>query len=68
MQDHRDLEEDYIRRLRKAQEAGDRRHVPFIDPERVRHGRLLSTQEASEGAFKTFIRFITKEGLGGVGD
>jgi hypothetical protein len=65
MQDMRDLEEDYLRRLREAQENGDKRHVPLIDETRIcASGRIMTTKEIT----RETLRFLTKEGLGGVRD
>jgi len=64
MDDNRDLEEDYLRRLREAQERGDVRPVPLIDESRVcRSVKLLTVKQIERQALKLFI---TKEGLGGV--
>ena len=49
MEDYRSLEEDYVRRLRLAQESGDRSPVPLIDESRVRIvKKLMSSRQAAE--------------------
>jgi hypothetical protein len=60
MYDNRDLEEDYVRRLRLAQESGDTRRVPRIDESRVKYGTLLSTEAIVREA-RRFL-FLTREG------
>lgn len=64
MQDNRDLEEDYIRRLRLAQERGDTKRVLLIDESRVRKGTFMTIKEITNEAHK----FLTREGLGAVRD
>lgn len=52
MYDYHDLEQDYVRRLREAQERGDSRPVPLIDESRVRYGKIISVAEVIDEAFK----------------
>lgn len=67
MDDYRDLEQDYIRRLKEAQERGDTTHVPLIDEKRVCHvHRFMPVQAVRLDALKTMRKFLTREGLGGV--
>jgi hypothetical protein len=61
MDDMRDLEEDYVRRLREAQERGDTKRVPLIDDHRMRKGKFLAIKEVIRDA-----RRLLNGHLGGV--
>ncbi len=61
----RDVEEDYVRQLREAQERGDRRPVPLIDESRVcSNVKLLTVKQI----VRETAKFLSREGLGAVRD
>lgn len=51
MDDDKELERDYVARLQRAQESGDKTPVPPIDESRVRVGEIITVERVSGKAF-----------------